>query len=323
MQRAILLGCLGSVVLVAVLAVWLRLWATGLLADVKASPVCQGVLGLAGEDCSTALFDTYARIQSKQSLLHMAAAVVTCGAGVVLGVSAFARDFEQRTQVLLLTQGVSRARWWLTKCVLTVVPWALTTTALGAIFTWALQPIRQYSAPMDIDRFYLSALGLLVLGTLSVCLGVTVGILVRSALGAILLAGFLVAVAVAGAEAARPYLVATDRIVSEAHLGTFYGPDPTDAWWQRAGYLDASGQEVVPTADCDDLYRSTTMATTQAEPERLSAQCLARSGVVASFTDVIPAARFPMIRTLWAGGLLVVCLLVLAIGFLRLRRRVL
>lgn len=323
-HRAVLLGCIGTAVLLAALVVWLRYWAVGLIADVTASPVCQGASGLESADCSRALSDArFGRIQRKQSLLQLACLAVTAGAGVLLGVAAFARDFEQRTQVLLLTQGISRTRWWVSKSVLAVLPWSLTTTALGAILAWALSPIWASTAPMDPEQFYLSPLGLFVLGTVSVCLGATVGILMRSTLGAILVAGFLTVAVIVGAEAARPYVVPTDRLISDAAEGYFAAFPPSDSWLRGSGLLNSAGREVSQTADCSDLYQSLSESTTEAEYNRLTGQCLARSGVVATYVDVIFASRFPLLRAIWAGGLLALSALVLAAGFLRVRRRAL
>lgn len=54
-------------------------------------------------------------------------------AGVLLGAVTFGPDFENRTAVLALTQGVSRLRWWATKVVVTVVPGFVVTLMLGMV----------------------------------------------------------------------------------------------------------------------------------------------------------------------------------------------
>lgn len=163
-------------------------------------------------------------------------------------------------------------------------------------------------------------LGLLIVGIVAVCAAVTAGILLRTTLGAILVAGAVTTALVVGAEIARPHLVPVDRYVSAYGSTTV----PDGSWYQGGGSLDADGQEVTMwTADCSDLYEGKGESTDADEWVDIDRQCAARNGVVANYTDVIVPSRFGLLRLLWSGGLLAASTLLLLGGFLRIRRRVL
>lgn len=328
-HRAVLLGCVGAAALLALALVWYRQWAIGVVSDVIAGPACRAGVALDSVECSDALLRVqFEEVRTPGGLLMWACAALTAGAGVILGVSALARDFEQRTQVFLLTQSVSRVRWWAAKALLVVLPWALTMLGLGVVANWAFDGVRLafsplfgiQDAPMDPDAFYFSPLGLLVVGTVAVCAGVTAGILLHTTLGAILIAGVVTAALVVGAEVARPHLVPVDRFVSA------YGSPivPDGSWYLNNGSLDVAGREVVLwTADCSDLYEKKGESTTTDEWMEVDRQCAARNGVVSSYTDAIVPSQFGLLRLLWSGGLLTASALLLLAGLLRIRRRVL
>ncbi|TKV60407.1 hypothetical protein FDO65_01430 [Nakamurella flava] len=329
-HRAILLGCVGAAALLALALVWYRQWAIGVASDVIAGPACRGGSALDSPDCSTAVLRTQLEvIRTPGSLLTLVCAALTAGAGVILGVSAFARDFEQRTQVLLLTQSVSRVRWWTAKTLVFLVPWPLAVLGLGVVASWSFTGVSQAftpvggfgDGPMDPQPFYLSALGLFIVGTVAVCTGVTIGILMRVTLGAILVASVMTAALVVGAEVARPHLVPSDRFVSASRDGGSVAV-PADSWYQRNGYLDSDGREIVWDGNCS-LYSTTDENTTAEEYVDIQQKCLDQAGIAAEYTDVIPADRFTQVRALWSGMLFVVSGLVLLAAFLRIRHRVL
>ena len=287
--RAILLGCVGSAALLALALVWYRQWAVGVASDVLAGPACRAGVTPDDFDCLNALSQAPSDLFRVLGMLFVPTlpALATAGA-ILLGVSAFARDYEQRTQVFLLTQSVSRARWWAAKTLLVLVPWALAMLGLGASTSWALNGVAaavsplggQQGPPMSPSAFYLSALGLSTIGVVAVCAGVTAGILLRSAIGALVLAGLVIAALVGGAEVARPHLVPVDRAVS-AYEGSGWTTVPDDSWIRDNGFLDANGSEVGWTADCSDLYTDVNEGTISDESTR---QCATRNGIVYSFT---------------------------------------
>lgn len=331
-HRAVLLGCVGAAALLALALVWYRQWAIGVVSDVIAGPACRAGVALNSAECTDALFRARSDLfRTVGVALMFAGAALAAGASIILGVSAFARDFEQRTQVFLLTQSVSRVRWWAAKTLLILVPWSAALLGLGTVAAWAFDgvaaafnPIHgDQSVPMTPDIFYFSPLGLFTVGVVAVGTGVTAGILLRSTIGAVLVAGLLTTGLVGGAEAARPHLVPVDRFVS-AYDDWGWTAVPDGSWYQRNGSLDAEGREVVLwTADCSDLYPRTDDSTTFEESVELDRQCAARNGVVSRYTDVILPSRFDLLRLLWSGGLLTASALLLLAGLLRIRRRVL
>lgn len=320
-QRTLLLGCLGAVVALIAGLFWYRQWSSGILAEITEGPLCGGGAALDSPTCTSALIDArYLRLQTPSNVLLFACAALTAGGGVLLGVAAFARDFEQRTQVLLLSQSISRARWWTARTVMVAAPWVLAMIALGATSTLSLRDDPFPGNPMDPARFYFSPLSLPLIALVSVALGATVGIFLRSTLAALLVAALLVALIVVGAELARPHLVPTTRLVSAMEVGGFRSV-PDGSWFRETGYLDAAGDEVQFRGACqigDGITEPT-----QEQYEQAMRDCYRAAGIVSGYTDVVEPQWFTPLRLLWSGVLVVVSALALLTGFLRIRRRVL
>lgn len=324
-QRTILLGCLGAVATVIAALCWYRLWSNGLLADIRTSPPCLGSQGEDSPECGAAISEAlYYKVRTPMTLLQLACAAVTVGGGVVLGVAAVARDFEQRTQVLLLTQSVSRARWFVAKVAVVGVPWVLAMVPLGAAATLSLRDDAAYLGDaMDPARFYFSPWSLPLIGLVGIAAGVAISTVLRTTLGALLLAAVLTALIVVGAELARPHLVPTTRIVSPPDVYAI-GDAPAGSWFRGTGYLDAEGKErgndVMYTQPCGSL--DDPHPTTQKLDEWWG-DCLRQAGIVAGYTDVIEPRWFAPLRLLWSGLLVAVSASLLLGGFLQIRRRVL
>lgn len=320
-QRVLLVSCLGAVVALIAALFWFRSWSDGVLTAIGNGPDCRGPEGADAADCRQAITDAlFERIRTPEVTVQFACAALTAGGAVLLGVSAFARDFEQRTQVLLLTQSVSRARWWSAKVLMVGVPWVLATVPLGAAATLSLRDDALYLGDaMDPARFYFSPWSLPLVALVGFGVGTAAGILLRSTLGALLVAALLTVLAVVGAELARPHLVPTTRLVSSVDVYAI-GEAPAGSWFRGTGYLDAQGDEVEFTYACASLDIPDP---TPEEVDRWMADCQRQQGITAGYTDVIEPQWFTPLRLLWSGVLIATSGLFLLTGFLYIRRRVL
>jgi hypothetical protein len=70
-------------------------------------------------------------------------------AGVLIGAPLVAGDLESGTAKLVTSQSVSRLRWLATKLALPAVLIALSTTLLGAVFTWWWNPVRSRADTLE------------------------------------------------------------------------------------------------------------------------------------------------------------------------------
>ena len=106
--------------------------------------------------------------------------------GAFAGGPLFAREYEQGTQILALTQSVGPVRWWATKTAVAGAPVALALLALGFVNTWAMQPMAAFVArPMITPGFETRGLTPFAYFVLAFAIAVTVGILVRNTAAAI------------------------------------------------------------------------------------------------------------------------------------------
>ena len=258
------------------------------------------------------------------TLLHLGCLLLAIGLGALVGAPVFAREFEQRTQVLCLTQSVGRTRWWTAKVAVVLVPLVVLLLAVGAVAGWAFDTWPYPNTPMASSPFLATSISPAVVGVLAAALGMTAGVLWRSTVGAIVLALVLCAGAVFGAELIRPHLAAADRLITGPDEFVMHSPETGRPWTVGNGYVDAAGNEVHWDGNCS-LWNEVDPAVqlTDEMADEISRRCYEQAGIAGQYTDSIPESRFWMVRTLWSGGLLLLSGGVLLAGLLRIRRRVL
>ncbi|GAA2009181.1 hypothetical protein J2S58_002119 [Nakamurella flavida] len=276
-------------------------------------------------DCQNVIDQVvYTRFGESYGILHLGVVLLAIGLGALAGAPVFAREFEQRTQVLALTQSVGRTRWWVAKVLVVLVPLALVLLAVGMTATWAFRywPFAEAGMDMGPSDFLATSFRPAVIGIVAAATGMTAGVLGRSTVGAIVVAGVLCCAVVYVGELARPHLATADRTVEPVSRGESARMFPQGAWFLRNGYTDAAGDPITWDGNCV-LWEQPESAVEDPDGTETLDRCYALAGIAGRYTDTIPESRFWIVRTLWSGGLLVLSGLVLAVGWLRLRRRVL
>jgi hypothetical protein len=295
---------------VALGLVFLRLNVVGALQDAGASPCEQ-----TGTACLNPAFDVisdrYGRIASVVPLIMLALPPLL---GALAGGPLFAREYEQGTQILALTKSVGPLRWWATKTVVAGVPPALALLALGLVNTWAMQPMAAFVArSMITPGFETRGITPTAYFILAFAVAVTAGILLRNTAAAI---GTSIAVYVACLLVLgffRPnYLTPVDFVdplPNVAGVGAQAPGNAAAAWEIDNFFMNAAGDPVTVRFDeCGD-------------PSSYQ-QCALDQGVTAEVIRYQPADRYWAIQGIEGGLAVATGAAVLALGLVRLRRRV-
>ena len=183
-QRFQLLASLGAVAAVALGLVFLRLNVVGALEDVGGD-VCYQVDGhaLCQNLALGWISDQYLRLASFVPLIMIVLPPVL---GALAGGPLFAREFEQGTQILALTQSVGPVKWWAVKTAVAGAPIALALLALGFVNRWAMAPMVGFVAPaMGTPGFETRGVTPAAYFLLAFSIAVTAGILLRNTAAAV------------------------------------------------------------------------------------------------------------------------------------------
>ena len=309
-QRFQVLASLSLIGAVALGLVFLRLNVVGALQDAGAQD-CGNIAAFCASPGFDSVSDRYGAVAAIVPLIML---VLPPLLGAFAGGPLFAREYEQGTQILALTQSVGPVRWWATKTAVAGAPVALALLALGFVNTWAMQPMAAFVArPMITPGFETRGLTPSAYFVLAFAIAVTVGILVRNTAAAIgatiglyiaclLVLGFL-----------RPsYLAPVDLVEAFPPVtGTAEPMDANfiDAWVVDEYFVDASGNEVtLGTGECSD--------------SRNAMPCLIEHGVAGYLYRYQPVDRYWSIQAVESVIAVLAGAAILAVGALRLRRRV-
>jgi len=309
-QRFQILVSLALIGAVALGLVFLRLNVVGALQDAGALD-CGTIAAFCASPGFDDVADRYGGIAAIIPLIMLALPPLL---GALAGGPLFAREYEQGTQILALTQSVGPVRWWATKTAVAGVPVALALLALGFVNTWAMQPMAALVArPMLTPGFETRGITPAAYFVLAFAIAVTVGILVRNTAAAIgaTIAVYIACLLVLGFF--RPnYLTPVQWVEPYPPAAGAAEPmdaDFIDAWVVDEYLVDASGTAVVLSAgDCTD--------------PRDYAQCLIEQGVTGYYYGYQPGDRYWSIQAVEAGLAVVVGAAVLGLGLVQLRRRV-
>lgn len=317
-HRTLVLAGIGATALLILLLALLRYGAQAVAGTAAAAGPCAGG-GEQNQACRDAIYAAvYGKLDFPLSALQLGCLILAVGGGLIVGASAFAREFEQRTQVFALTQSVPRMPWWAAKVITTVVPLTVSMLALGAAASWALQAYPYQDPSMGIQQFYIASSGLAVIYLLTVSVGITAGIVCRSTVWALVVAAVVAGVIGIGGETVRPYLAPADRVISAPNDYS----TTVDGWHVADGFLNAAGNVVDGYYNCP-LWATTTEHTTPAQYDQITQQCQAQAGITNQYTNYIPTSRFWQVHATWSGILLFLAAAALTLGAFRIRKKVL
>jgi hypothetical protein len=239
--------------------------------------------------------------------------------GVFCGGPLFARELEQGTHVLALTQSVSRTRWFAVKTAVAVLP---SIAAMGALTAalWSFIAAQGNAGVLQQGvyeplTFGTSGLAPMAYTVFAVVVGIVLGIAGRHTVTA--MAGTLAAFAIArfAGEAARASwldLLPVVRILGPVD-GSGAQPDLHGGTILGAGFLKTDGT----TATLDSVESCLQQAGDDADAKL----CHAKAGITQSYTDVLNDDQFwtaQLIETVIFGGV-AVCLLAVGVWLLRKR----
>lgn len=250
--------------------------------------------------------------------------------GIFLGAAIFPREFEQGTHVLALTQSVSRLRWWAVKVTVVGVPLVVGLLVLGFVKQW-VDGSSFYTAGGALGTTGFSTRSIIpaALGLLVFALAVTIGILTRRTVVALVLSlilGFGVLVALL--SPLRGYLVPAERVTtlfsSSTDTGIALGQYGRDSLWIDSGYVRADGSTVGyqrPANKCNSYVWDQSLSDDENNDaaNKSYQECLAANGIVGTYQDIVPGTMVWPMRLIVTGIFTALSILILAAGAWRLR----
>ncbi|MEP6561505.1 MAG: hypothetical protein ABJD68_10605 [Nakamurella sp.] len=328
-HRAQLAISMGGLAVVAVVLLIFRIAVANRLSELTSGyPNCDLAVGdPTTQGCPGQAYSVlYGDFGTTWGLLRMGILILPLVLGAFVGAPLFAREFEQHTQVFALTQSVGRLRWWATKIVVAAVPVVLGMVGLGLMVDWVAAPYSVFSyGPMDTPGFETRGIIPAAFTVLTIALGVTSGIVLRSTVISLVVTLVVAGLLVVALGLVRPHLLAPTRVVTPVVLTAqpdqFY-PDG-QSWYLDHNYLDANGTPVAFVGDCPALSGDGPTSPSDEDVNREWAACLQKQGITSEYTDYLPSGRRWPLQGLVAGITTILSGLVLAAGALRLRRRVL
>ena len=308
-----------SVAVIAVLAAvmaYFRFDALTYLSDHGIS----GCVNIDAGRCNAAALEAFAeRYRGYVGVLPLVLLCVPVLLGMFAGAPLFAREFEQGTHIFVLTQSVSRVRWWSTKLLIAAAPVLAGMLLLGLLGTWSLRPFSFVAhGRMMTPGFETQGVVVVAYTLVAIAIGATAGLLWRNTVAAMALtiAGYLVLL-VGMAAVARPnYADPVERhgTVAEGNaIGSRLGHSlvPDDAWRVGTAYYDASGAEVdFDPASCRNADSSIEI-------------CLSRQQIVSVSATYHPDEQFWRLQFVEATIFLAAGSTVLALALWALLKRVL
>ena len=269
------------------------------------------------------IWQQVAGFQASWVYLRMLLLTLPALVGVVLGASIVAQERDRGTQVFALTQSVGRARWYLTKCAVVLVPAVAAAVLAGLTADWAIAaaPGVESPLPMQAPRFQITGLVPGAFLLLSFGLAVAVGSLIRSGLGAVIV-GLVVASSAVVVLGVWWYLalVPEDRARLPLTIDNVYGSVYLDTMTpgslvRRMGYAGAGGAEMSFVDACRESGRA-------AQPAA-DVRCLAQHGVTDRLIVYVDGSRYAQLVATLGGACATVAGLGIGFGLWRLRRQVL
>lgn len=237
--------------------------------------------------------------------------------GMFAGAPLIAREFEQGTNVFLMSQAVRRTRWLAVKLMVGGLPVVVAMLGLGLVGVWSLRPLNYVThGRMVTPGFETQGLVVAAYTAVALALGTTVGILARNTVVAMAATVGLYVVLLGGVGAlARDSLVTPEERRGAVAEGAAGGPDgtggvvPDDARQVGFRYYAADGAEVAfDPSSCLDA-------------DRTFGACLSRQGITGIGATFHSDDRFWALQAGEAAVFAVISGALLVAGAWRLRRR--
>ena len=227
--------------------------------------------------------------------------------GALVGAPLVAREVEQRTHLLIWTQGITRMRWLTVKLALVLGAGLLALGALMAVLIWWSSPLAQIHGSFDISVYDTSGPVFVAAALLALALGVFAGALTRRVVLAIFLTiALFVAIRVPVESLWRPNFetpVTVTWPIDQQQPPALSNQD----WIVSQGYIDAHRN------------RSTDLRQICTRDETFT-QCLQANGAQANYLSYQPADRFWTFQWIETGIYVGFSLLALFAAFWLVRR---
>jgi hypothetical protein len=176
--------------------------------------------------------------------------------GMFVGAPLLTREYERRTQLLAWTQSVSPVRWLAVRLGWTAAVVTLGAAGLNALSDWFW---RDYVLPGHIvigvpyATTTYASIGVMpvVYSLYALALGLAVGLLLRSTLVSVLVAGTLTGLTEFALHQLSPYLYPAVGVVQAATASTGWLVTPANAWVLSSGVILRNGSRVPNGVGCD------------------------------------------------------------------------
>ncbi|MEQ3553429.1 hypothetical protein WIS52_23405 [Pseudonocardia nematodicida] len=229
--------------------------------------------------------------------------------GLIVAATLFARETEERTVGFVLTQSVSRTRWWTTNIATTLLPALAGALVLGLAARWALAPFETLFQQGRIGPlgFELHGIWLPASVLISFSLAAALGTWLRSSLAVVVgtVLGWLVIFAVL-VYTRYDILPSSVQIVP---IGEYDGTVDVDGLARDMAFRGAGGEMIPPGevgAGCG--------------PQENYTACLQRDGVVAAEFEYQPESNFWPLQLIQSGIAIVLSSVLLGSSYVRARR---
>lgn len=272
-----------------------------------------GCVPLADDGPCTASFtpDIPERFTTVASLVPLVMLALPPLLGALAGGPLFAREYEQGTQILSLTQSVGPVKWWASKTAVAGLPVAAGLLALGLINEWAMDPMSSFAARhLLTPGFQTRGITPAAYFILAFAIAVTAGIVLRNTAAAIGLTVAIYVVFLLFFGFARPHFATPEQFRDDfPEASSQPASDAGDSWQLDYYYVNAADEQVAPrTNGC---------------PAEIGyEQCLVQQGVVGLVIEYQPADRFWRFQATEAALALAASAALLGAGLVRLRRRI-
>jgi len=234
--------------------------------------------------------------------------------GALIGAPLVAREYEQRTNLLVWMQSVTRTRWLTVKLLLILGASALVGAALLALLTRWYVPIDQFAGRFNQLAFDFSGPVLIASTVMALALGIAMGALTRRTVAAIfltlaLLVGIRILVEFNLRPNYQPLVVVTWPFSQDQSLGSANPPITLgrEDWQVSSGFLDAQGNQTHGIHCTSD--------------KQTPLQCAQDAGYRGNYLAYQPAGRFWTFQWIETGIYLAISALAVAVTFWVVRRR--
>ncbi|MBB5893521.1 hypothetical protein [Kutzneria kofuensis] len=227
---------------------------------------------------------------------------------VFWGAPLVAREYEQRTYLLLWSRERPATRWLALRVAHLLLPLVALTFVVTMVAQLTLHRMNAtttgFQPAPDYDLWPPMQLATVLAGF---ALGVLVGVLVRNVVVSmgITLVGYAALRLFVGVIA-RPHLLPPLRLIDKVR--------PVGSMFVSGGYLDRDGQELSVAA-------VQALCTGQHPVVAAQDQCLVAHGIAHAYVDIQPVSRLTDLRLVEFGGYAVLAVVLFAAAWLMLRRR--